>query len=79
MTHCAKLFNLSPYEVSFMRKVLCYFIKRDIKVTFLKSVIFIHLREDQEYQAIFNLLHGFDTRDKLYLSKRHKKWFSQFI
>lgn len=79
MDHCIKLFNLESSDIVILKKVLSFFIKRGIKITFLKKVVFIHLNDDQTYSAIFNILYHYYYIGKMSVTKKNEEWLKQYM
>ena len=60
--HHYKVYDLKPCEMKHLKDILRYFVKHGVKITFLTKVMYVHLKDDQLYSAIANVLHGYKSR-----------------
>lgn len=74
--YCFKLIGLKNYEVENYKRFFKYYMRRGVKVTFLKRVIFIHLDDTKTYTCIANCL--YNNRRKLVCSDRSLKWLKHW-
>lgn len=73
-----KLYNLKPWEIEHLKRVLHYYYNNGIKITFLKRVIFIHCVKDKPYQGLLNIMHGYVHTNRISYNEKTAKWLQQY-
>ena len=78
MLYTVKLFDLSPYEVDRLKRALGYYVRHDIKITFLKRVVYVHCDSKHPYQGLFNIIHWYVRSGRLSCNAKTAKWLSGY-
>lgn len=71
-----KITNISASEILWLQDKLRFFIKRDVKCTFYKKKVYIHLDDDKCYSVLNILLKQYDNRGMLDIKQNVRKWWN---
>lgn len=76
--HCFKLHQLTAGEMNYIKREMRFFVKRGVKVTYLRRVAYIHLQEDQKYTVIAILLARYFRYGQMQATDKNLAWINKW-